>query len=191
MLDRFTINGDQRWRHSDFALAVERARRPNVRSGKRIWKRWDLAGSAAGQGFVLGTSGGSGDPGVDTHQLKVRSRFENVQIFSTGTKTPHCTASSQGRLCRTCNLCDRDCLARNFPLGLSIPVSIDFGVDMSKRRSVRRSQLKSAAQEEPAVEAITIAWTSSVVCVLAADMVTVVAHFYAQSHPESKSRPGL
>ena len=60
---------------------------------------------------------------------------------------------------------------------------------MSKRRSDRRSQLKSAAQEEPAVEAITIAWTSSVVCVLAANMVTVVAHIYARNHPESKAAP--
>jgi hypothetical protein len=60
---------------------------------------------------------------------------------------------------------------------------------MNNRRSDRKSKQKSAAQEEPAAQAITIAWTSSVVCVLAANIVTAVAHLYARNHPESKSAP--
>jgi hypothetical protein len=60
---------------------------------------------------------------------------------------------------------------------------------MSKSNSGRRPQKKSAPREEPSAEAITIAWTSSVVCVLAANLVTIAAHLYGRMHPESRTAP--
>jgi len=58
----------------------------------------------------------------------------------------------------------------------------------NRERSVRRNG-GGAADREPAVDAITIAWTASVSAVFLADMVTIAAHFFARSHPEAKSAP--
>jgi hypothetical protein len=67
---------------------------------------------------------------------------------------------------------------------------------MSKQRPGRRPRKKPSGPlrsgeppEERSTEAITIAWTASVTSVLLADLVTIVAHFYARSHPESKTAP--
>ncbi len=67
---------------------------------------------------------------------------------------------------------------------------------MAKQRSDRRTQKKRGGLapnhqpcEERSTEAITIAWIASVTSVLVADVVTIAAHFYARSHPESKTAP--
>jgi hypothetical protein len=64
---------------------------------------------------------------------------------------------------------------------------------VSKKRTKRKPQPtkhgETIRQEDRAAEAITIAWTASVTSVLLADVVTIVAHFYARSHPESKVAP--
>jgi hypothetical protein len=58
---------------------------------------------------------------------------------------------------------------------------------MPKSRPDRRSKEKPQLQGEPAVDAITIAWTSSVVCVLTANAVLILARLYLINHPESKT----
>lgn len=69
---------------------------------------------------------------------------------------------------------------------------------MSKQRSTRRPRKQTANRptngdgdphEERSAEAITIAWTASVTGVFLADLVTIAAHFYARSNPESKTAP--
>lgn len=60
---------------------------------------------------------------------------------------------------------------------------------MSKQRTHRRPPKKSTPHDEPSTEAITVAWIAAVTSVLVADLVTIVAHFYARSHPESKTAP--
>jgi multisubunit Na+/H+ antiporter MnhC subunit len=67
---------------------------------------------------------------------------------------------------------------------------------MSKQRSTRRPRKRQANRptngdrnphEERSAEAITVAWTASVTSVFLADLVTIAGHFYARSHPESKT----
>jgi hypothetical protein len=58
---------------------------------------------------------------------------------------------------------------------------------MPKSRPDRRSKEKPQLQGEPAVDAITIAWTSSVVCVLTANAVLILTRLYLINHPESKT----
>jgi len=71
---------------------------------------------------------------------------------------------------------------------------------MSNQRSTRRPRKKPTApptrggsdpHEERSAEAITVAWTASVTSVLLADLVTIAAHFYARSHPDSKPAPAF
>ncbi len=58
-----------------------------------------------------------------------------------------------------------------------------------KRKPARPTSGSSDPHEERSAEAITIAWTASVTSVFLADLVTIVAHFYARSHPGSKTAP--
>lgn len=58
---------------------------------------------------------------------------------------------------------------------------------MKKTRPDRRPPKKGKPPEEPAVDAITIAWTSSVVCVLTADLVLILTRIYLINHPESQT----
>ena len=67
---------------------------------------------------------------------------------------------------------------------------------MSKQRSKRRRERQTRSanavpQEDRPAEVITIAWTASVTSVFLADVVTIAAHFYARSHPESKLAPAF
>jgi hypothetical protein len=61
---------------------------------------------------------------------------------------------------------------------------------MPKRsRQAKQKRRHSSSGLEPtetrASEAITIAWTSSVTAVVVADLVVIVAHFYAHRHPQA------
>lgn len=58
---------------------------------------------------------------------------------------------------------------------------------MPKSRPDRRSKESVQLQDEPAADAITIAWTSSVVCVMTADAVLILTQLYLINHPESKT----
>ena len=58
---------------------------------------------------------------------------------------------------------------------------------MSKSRPNHRPPKKGQPPDEPAVDAITIAWTSSVVCVLTANAVLILTRLYLFNHPESKT----
>jgi hypothetical protein len=67
---------------------------------------------------------------------------------------------------------------------------------MPKQRSQRRRERQArsaevAPPEDRPAEVITIAWTASVTSVFLADVVTITAHFYARSHPESKLAPAF
>jgi hypothetical protein len=60
---------------------------------------------------------------------------------------------------------------------------------MPKPRKKSRPPKRAETPEEPAAEAITVAWIAAVTSVLLADAVTILAHFYGRSHPESKTAP--
>lgn len=58
---------------------------------------------------------------------------------------------------------------------------------MQKSKSPRRRTKHAEPANEPAADAITIAWTSSVVCVLTAEAVLILTRFYLRNHPESQT----
>jgi hypothetical protein len=58
---------------------------------------------------------------------------------------------------------------------------------MKKTRPDRRPSKKGQPPEEPAIDAITVAWTSSVVCVLTANSVLILTRIYLMNHPESQT----
>jgi len=90
-------------------------------------------------------------------------------------------------------------------LGKEIPISVGcvplinaLVPAMSKPRTTRRPstgkrpvQRKGGgeSENEPAADAITIAWTASVSAVLLADLATIAAHFFSRSHPDAKTAP--
>jgi len=58
-----------------------------------------------------------------------------------------------------------------------------------RKKSARPTDGGGDPHEERSTEAVTVAWTASVTSVLLADLATIIAHFYAQNHPESKTAP--
>jgi hypothetical protein len=67
--------------------------------------------------------------------------------------------------------------------------------DMTKSRPSRRQQnaddkrARKRPAEEPPAEAMTVAWTASVMSVFMANLATIAPDFYARVQPESKLAP--
>jgi hypothetical protein len=70
---------------------------------------------------------------------------------------------------------------------------------MAKQRSHRRQSkskpkpsrapLRDGPSDDTPAEAMTVAWTASVMSVLMANLATIAAHFYTRFHPDSKTAP--